>query len=156
MSLHPYFQKFVDNSFIDNDIAPGSVVANYTIPYLRLAEMYLIAAEAENEINGPEQAYPYINAIRWRARTDKTNPLMVPDLQNLTKEQLRDSILLERKKELHLEGSTWIDMKRTNTLQKIQTIRSQTLINPIGVYNQAWPIPDEEVISNNIEQNPMP
>lgn len=81
---------------------------------------------------------------------------MVPDLQNLTKEQLRDSILLERKKELHLEGSTWIDMKRTNTLQKIQTIRSQTLINPIGVYNQAWPIPDEEVISNNIEQNPMP
>jgi hypothetical protein len=154
--LPSYFQKFADNSIIDNNIAPGSVIANYTKPYLRLAEMYLIAAEAENEVNGPGQAYQYINKIRWRARTDKSNPALVPDFERMTKEDLRNAIYLERKKELHLEGSTWIDIKRTNTFDRIQEIRSQSLVYPIGPYNQTWPIPDEELISNKIEQNPMP
>ncbi len=154
--LPSYFRKFVDNSIIDNNIAPGSVIANYTRPYLRLAEMYLIAAEAENEINGPQQAYQYINKIRWRARTDKSNPALVPDFEGMTKEELRNAIYMERKKELHLERSTWIDLKRTNTFNRIQETRPGSLVNPIGIYNQTWPIPDEELISNKIEQNPMP
>lgn len=155
-TLPPYFQKYVDNSIVDRDIAPGSVVNNFTKSYIRLAEMYLIAAEAENEINGPSQAYQYVNKIRWRARINKSDPNHVPDLDNLNKEQLRDAILLERKKELHLEGSTWFDLKRSNTISRIQVIRPQSLVNPIGAYNQTWPIPDEELISNKIEQNPMP
>ena len=155
-TLPTYFQKFAINSVIDNNIATGSVIANYTKPYLRLAEMYLIAAEAENEINGPEQAYQYVNKIRWRARTDKSKTDLVPDFKGLSKENLRNAIYLERKKELHLECSTWIDIKRTNTFDRIQDIRPQSLIYPIGLYNQTWPIPDEELISNKIEQNPMP
>lgn len=154
--LPSYFQKYVDNSIVDRDIAPGSVINNFTKSYIRLAEMYLIAAEAENEINGPSQAYQYINKIRLRARVDKSNPNHVPDLKNLDKEQFRDAILLERKKELHLEGSTWFDLKRSNAINRIQEIRPQSLVNPIGIYNQTWPIPDEELISNKIEQNPMP
>lgn len=36
-------------------------------PLFRLAEMYLIKAEAENEINGPAAAEQYLNAVRDRA-----------------------------------------------------------------------------------------
>jgi hypothetical protein len=134
----------------------GAMITSYPIPILRLAEMYLIAAEAENEINGPAQAYQYINRIRWRARTDKSNPDFVPDLQNLTKEQFREAVYLERKHELHLEGYSWMDLKRTNTLNRIQDIRGDRLTHPIGIYNQTWPIPDTEIVNNNIKQNPLP
>jgi hypothetical protein len=62
---------------------------------------------------------------------------------------------MERKWELHLEGSTWYDLKRTNTLSRIQTVRGPTLIKPIGAYNQTWYIPDVEIQNNNIPQNPL-
>ncbi len=154
-TLKPYFQKFVNNQFIDNGLAPSaSGLCNYTIPFLRLGEMYLIAAEAENEVNGPANAYQYINKIRWRARIDKNNPADVPDLSGLSKDQFRDAVLMERKWELHLEGSTWFDLKRTNTISKIQTIRGADLVHPIGTYNNTWYIPDDEITNNNIPQNP--
>lgn len=155
-TLAPFFHKFVNLAWIDQ----GVITANagrleYTVPLLRLAEMYLIAAEAENEINGPTAvAYQNINMIRWRARVDKSDPTHVPDLAGLTKDQFRDAVLLERKWELHLEGSTWYDLKRTNTLNRIQTIRGASLVHPIGANNNTWYIPDVEILNNNIPQNP--
>lgn len=154
--LAPFFTKFVNLAWIDN----GTIAANagkleYTVPILRLAEMYLIVAEAENEVNGPANAYQYINKIRWRARVDKTDPTDVPDLSGLSKDQFRSAVLMERKWELCLEGSTWYDLKRTNTLSNIQTIRPTTLVHPIGAYNQTWYIPDIEIQNNNIPQNPL-
>lgn len=154
-TLAPFFHKFVNLDWVDD----GVITANagrleYTIPILRLAEMYLIAAEAENEINGPGIAYQYINTIRERARINKSDLTQVPDLSGLTKDSFREAVLMERKWELHLEGSTWYDMKRTNTLSKIQTIRGSDLVHPIGTYNNTWYIPDNEITNNNIPQNP--
>jgi starch-binding outer membrane protein, SusD/RagB family len=154
-TLAPFFTKFVNLEWIDQ----GVITANagrleYTFPLLRLAEMYLIAAEAENEISGPANAYQYINTIRRRARVNKNDPSHVPDLAGLSKDQFRDAVLMERKWELHLEGSTWYDLKRTNTLNRIQTIRGASLVRPIGAYNNYWYIPDIEITNNNIPQNP--
>lgn len=154
--LSPFFQKFVDDSIINAGLTASSpgVIVSYTLPYIRLSEMYLIAAEAENEIDGPANAYQYINKIRWRARVNKSDPTDVPDLKGLTQDQFRQAVWMERKWELYLEGSTWFDMKRTNTFHRIQDIRGSGLINPIGSYNQTWLIPDNEVVNNNIPQNP--
>lgn len=155
--LLPFFQKFVDLTYLDaGKPASGAGVLAYTLPILRLAEMYLIAAEAENESNGPTiTAYQNINKIRWRARVNKSDPIHVPDLAGLSKAQFKDAVLMERKWELSLEGSTWYDLKRTNTLNRIQTLRPTTLANPIGPYNQTWYIPDVEIQNNNIAQNPL-
>lgn len=153
--LPTFFAKFVDTTLINNGTgASGAGIVSIAIPLLRLAEMYLIAAEAENEINGPGAAYAYVNEVRRRAREQRNNPAQVPDLASLTKDQFRDAVLMERKWELHLEGSTWMDLKRTGTLGRIQTVRGTTLAHPIGVYNQTWLIPDVEVTNNNIQQNP--
>lgn len=152
--LAPFFQKFVNNAYIDNGSTPSGVIDAYAYQIMRLGEMYLIAAEAENEVHGPAEAYQYINKLRWRARVDKSNPEDVPDLAGLSKDAFRDSVLMERKHELYLEGSTWFDLKRTNTLNRIQEIRGNTLTHPIGAYNNTWYIPDVEITNNNIEQNP--
>lgn len=153
-TLPAFFQKFVDTKAIDGNVGPGSASISYTLPILRLAEMYLIAAEAENEVNGPANAYQYINRIRARARINKADPAQVPDLGGLSKETLRQAIWMERKWELSTEGSSWFDLKRTNTLTNIQTARGSELTVPIGAYNQTWLIPTEEVTNNNISQNP--
>jgi hypothetical protein len=152
LTLNPFFTKFVDLTALNT--GPASARIEYTVPILRLAEMYLIAAEAENEISGPANAYQYINKIRWRARVNKVDPTNVPDLAGLSKDQFRDAVLMERKWELHLEGSTWYDLKRSGTLSRIQTVRPTTLIHPIGAYNNTWYIPDIEIQNNNIPQNP--
>jgi hypothetical protein len=153
-TLAPFFQKFVDNAFTDAGQTPSAIISSYTIPFLRLGEMYLIAAEAENELNGPGGAYTYVNTIRERARVDPSNPVDVPDLAGLTQAQFRDSVYVERKRELSQEGSTWFDLKRTQTLGNIQTVRASSLAIPIGAYNNTWYIPDNEIENNNIPQNP--
>lgn len=151
-----YFQKFVDEQFYEDELSPATAnsTLGYTSQIIRLAEVYLIAAEAENEVNGPANAYQYINKVRQRARIDKNDPLQVPDLKGLSKEDFRKAVLSERKWELHLEGSAWFDMKRTQTFDKVQEARGASLAVPVGAYNNTWLIPDFEVSNNNIAQNP--
>jgi hypothetical protein len=95
------------------------------------------------------------DTIRARARIDPSNPADVPDLSGLTQAQFQSAVVMERKWELHLEGSTWFDLKRTNTLSNIQTVRAASLAIPIGSYNNTWYIPDVELNDNNIPQNPL-
>ncbi|MBO9728731.1 MAG: RagB/SusD family nutrient uptake outer membrane protein [Chitinophaga sp.] len=154
-TLPAFFAKFVDLSTIDQNIGPSNAKVPYSFPIVRLAEMYLVAAEAENEVNGPAQAYQYINKIRWRARINKNSTTDVPDLKNLGKDQFRDAVLMERKWELYNEGDAWFDLKRTNTFQRIQAVRPTSLSVPIGPYNQTWLIPTQEITNNNIKQNPQ-
>lgn len=154
-TLAPFFTKFVNLDWLEEEVITANAGRlEYTMPLLRLGEMYLIAAEAENEINGPANAYQYINKIRWRARVNKSDPSNVPDLAGLTTDEFRDAVLMERKWELHLEGSTWYDLKRTHRIDRIQTVRGNQLVHPIGEYNYTWYIPDSEITNNNIPQNP--
>ncbi|MES2276058.1 MAG: RagB/SusD family nutrient uptake outer membrane protein [Bacteroidota bacterium] len=51
-------------------------VANYTptnFPVLRYSDVLLMAAEAENEVNGPNNAYQYVNMVRKRAYAKDLN-----------------------------------------------------------------------------------
>uniref|UniRef100_UPI0018EC8F45 RagB/SusD family nutrient uptake outer membrane protein n=1 Tax=Pedobacter sp. ASV12 TaxID=2795120 RepID=UPI0018EC8F45 len=153
--LAPFFQKYFDTTGISKGATSSTVINPWNFIYIRYADMYLVAAEAENEINGPNGAYMYINAVRKRARVDKSDPTNVPDLSGLTQDDFRKAVLKERKWEFALEGNTWFDMKRTNTFQLIQAERGSQLINPIGPYNQTWLIPDIEITANNIPQNPL-
>ncbi len=157
IALRSYFNKFINEQFFEDELTPSAAnnTLGYTSPIIRLAEMYLIAAEAENEMNGPDNAYQYINIIRERARIDKNDPSNVPDLSGLTKDQFRQAVLLERKLELHLEGSAWFDLKRTQTFNEVQQARGASLVVPIGPYNNTWLIPDFEISNNNIAQNPL-
>lgn len=150
-----YYNKYINEEYLEQELpASNTNILTWQTQLIRLAEMYLIAAEAENEMNGPAAAYPYINAIRKRARMDANDPTHVPDLSGLTQDQFREAVLLERQHEFYEEGFAWFDMKRTQTFGKVQKARGERLNVPIGVYNNTWLIPDTEILNNNIPQNP--
>lgn len=149
-----YYNKFIDESQLEAELPPASAQSDYTFPLIRLAEMYLIAAEAENEMNGPDGAYQYINEVRRRARVDKGDVTHVPDLTGLSQAQFTEAISDERKWELFTEEHAWYDLKRTNSFDQVQLARGADLIVPIGSYNNTWILPELELINNDIDDNP--
>ena len=76
-------------------------------PYLRLAEIYLSAAEALNEVNGgpTSDAYRYVDIVRARAGLNGLS-------QGLSQQEFRDAVLQERAKEFGYEEVRWFDLIR--------------------------------------------
>lgn len=122
------------------DIATG--VDNVIV--LRLADMYLTRAEAglNTTIAGytATNARADINAVRNRA-----------GLANFggTDGQLLAEIALQRRLEFAFEGHRWFDLVRTNTA---------TVVLGIDANKTLFPIPESEIINNNLigpaNQNP--
>lgn len=107
----------------------------------RLADVYLMAAEAENELNGPDNAYQYINKVRERAYE--------PDqpLSGLTKETFRQAIYDERRWELGGEGHRRMDLIRWGILEDVIKSTEYRIWDPaanIRPYHVLLPIPPEE------------
>lgn len=79
---------------------------------IRLAEMYLIAAEAQHKLNDNATAAQYINDIRERA----AKPGHEADMEVAAADIDIDFILDERARELAGEQLRWFDLKRTGKL----------------------------------------
>ena len=135
--------------YADRNSVGGSHATN--IPILRVADVYLIAAEAEARLNGATaNAYLYINRVRNRAGLDGLT-------EGLGKDAFVAAVLQERSWELYAEGDRWYDLTRTNTFRQVipgavnDVYRTR---NP-QARNQYFPIPQTEVNANNLlEQNP--
>ncbi|MCD7937647.1 MAG: RagB/SusD family nutrient uptake outer membrane protein [Tannerellaceae bacterium] len=91
----------------------------YPYPLIRLADLYLMYAEALNEYYGPtEEVYEYINKVRRRAGVPEVQEvwrdasLAKTVNKHTTKEGMRDIILQERSIELAFEGIRFWDMQR--------------------------------------------
>jgi starch-binding outer membrane protein, SusD/RagB family len=98
------------NDFEDNE--NGEADDNYFI--LRLADIYLMFAEAENEINnGPtNDAYEYLNRVRRRAFGEPVTGASVHDYADLDYSRFLDKVYHERRLELAYEGQRWFDLLR--------------------------------------------
>lgn len=138
--LHwPYIPKLWDLHQIDS---PRGNHGDNTIIF-RLADIYLMAAEAENELNGPGDAYQYINKVRERAY-DPDKPLI-----GLDQESFRQAIHDERAWELMGEDHRRIDLVRWGIL--VETVKN-TQYNPsfteapnnIEPHHAYFPIPIQE------------
>lgn len=111
----------------------------------RLADVYLMAAEAENELNGPANAYQYINEVRKRAY-DPEQPL-----SGLTQQQFREAIYDERKWELAGENHRRMDLIRWGILLDVVKQTEYRVYNPaenIQPRHVLLPIPVEELRLN--------
>lgn len=101
----------------------GVGLVEYAWPEIRLADLYLMYAEALNEAEGPVQGvYDYVNRVRERAGLEtvqyswdnfSTNPN-----KYRTKEGMREIIRRERLNELALEGQRYWDMLRWKTAEE--------------------------------------
>lgn len=122
-----YKQRFLDENESPNEF----------LTVLRLAEIYLIRAEAraqQNNINGAQED---INVIRARAGLAVTSAV--------DRNSLLTAIQQERKVELFTEfGHRWLDLKRTEkataTLSPVKPGWQETDV--------LWPIPLDEFLNN--------
>ena len=83
---------------------------------LRLAEEYLVVAEADLQLGNAAEAAQYINVLRTRAAV-KTPVNHTADMQIQPSDVTLDFILDERARELCGEFTRWFDLKRTQKLQ---------------------------------------
>lgn len=90
--------------FFDETVEPTDRNHFKNIMIYRLAETYLIGAEAHMMLGNTSKALEYLNAVRTRANTD---PVSEIDLQ---------AILDEGARELAFEGQRWYTLKRTGKL----------------------------------------
>lgn len=92
----------------------------YPYPLMRLADLYLMKAEALNEYNDAPngEVYDAINVVRQRAGIPNVEQVWADGTiarttnKHRTKEGMRDIILQERSVELSFEGSHFWDMLR--------------------------------------------
>lgn len=123
---------------------PGADPVEHYIVF-RLAEQYLIAAEAGAQLGEIESAVDALNVIRVRANLD-------PLEYNITKDELLSIIEHERRIELFAEwGHRFFDLRRWNKLDDVMKN-----IKPLwSDKSKYWPIPISEIQSNpNLKQNP--
>jgi len=139
--------------------------SNYTLrhyapqnfPLIRLADVILMYAEAQNEVlESPDQSvYDAVNAVRTRAG--------MPNLPTgLNKDQMREKIRHERKIELCGEGMRYSDIRRWKIAKDVVDGVDVRAFNgksyrvrgfPDHFY--LWAIPQQEISLNpKLEQNP--
>jgi hypothetical protein len=153
----------------------GFTQERYAFPIIRLADLYLMYAEALNEVNGPNaEVYMYIDSIRHRTGLRGVveswrDYALEPDKPS-TKAGMREIIRRERLNELAFEGSRFWDLKRwrlAETCFKNNPIRGLRIdenenISVEEIYrlnystkDYLWPIRVSNLANNpNLVQNP--
>ena len=127
---------FVNNKFRDNATGTDGV------HILRLAEMYLIRAEARVRTGDFAGASLDVQTIRRRAFGDTSLVYTLPT----TETEAIDAILAERRLELAFEGHRWHDLVRTG--------RASSVLN-ITAGQNLMPIPQSAIdVNANLTQNP--
>lgn len=84
------------------------------LPMYRLADMYLLYAEALNKKGDRPNALKYLNVVHQRAGL---SAYTLPQVN--TEIMMEDTILVERQKELFAEGKRWFDLVRTDHVLQI-------------------------------------
>lgn len=109
----PYVDKYKDPDGVDARNHENDLFI------MRYAEIFLIKAEAENELNGPTTvAYDAFNEVRKRARKANGQERTVPaDLQpGLSQDEFRMAVFNERGLELFAEGHRFFDALRVRSI----------------------------------------
>lgn len=130
-------------------------------PIIRLADVYLMLAEAYNETGNKSKAVEYINLVRARVNMPGINSNSTYLAAN-TKEEIFNRIFRERAFELAGEGIRDSDLRRWHLSHKILNrievgITGKTMFT--RVFNESrdylWPIPASEIeINPSLTQNP--
>lgn len=172
-----YFMKKLINP--NGAINQNTWVPYYEFPFpvIRLADLYLLYAEALNEVKtAPDtEVYEYIDLVRVRAGLKSvaeswSQHSKSPDKYK-TKTGMREIIKQERLIELAFEGQRFWDLRRWKDAEKYmnQPIRGwdisgsglafynvTTIFTPSYTFKDyLWPIREQEIIKNaNLLQNP--
>jgi hypothetical protein len=137
-------QGVLVKKYMDPDPISGPGGSACNVPILRLADVYLIAAEAEARMNGATAlAYSYVLPVRQRAGlANLPAGLSAPDFIN--------AVLQERSWEFFAEGDRWYDLTRTNTFLQVipSAVNNVFPVRNPQTRNRYFPIPEREIQAN--------
>lgn len=149
INMYPSLTKVDDFKRPSINFAEGS--RDYIV--YRLAESYLIAAEALLQDGQPAEAVDYVNAIRRRAAWPGKEIQM-----EITSAELDiDFLLDERGREFYGEQKRWLDLKRTGKLvERVKLYNPTEAADNIQEYHTLRPIPANQLTrtTNEYPQNP--
>ena len=125
---------------------PNSIGAygSNNIYLLRLADAFLIAAEAQARAGGPAtESYSYVDSVRLRAGL----PILT---RGLSQPAFIDSVLQERSWEFFGEGDRWYDLTRTNQFLTVvpTAVNADYPARAVAPKNKFFPIPQVEINAN--------
>ncbi|MDR0543074.1 MAG: RagB/SusD family nutrient uptake outer membrane protein [Dysgonamonadaceae bacterium] len=176
-----YLCKKLINSLSSTNTSGGFTNTRYPFPIIRLADLYLMYAEALNEVESSPTAevYKYIDLVRERTGLEGVvkswNDHAVAAKKNkpATKEGMRDIIRRERLNELAFEGIRYWDVRRWKIAEEIYnkepvrglSVRGTTFdefYTIVPLFEQKFskkdylfPIKESTLLSNsNLVQNP--
>ena len=155
------------------------LLTSYPYPLIRLADLYLLYAEALNEVNTAptDDVYNYVNLVRARAGLatvqNAWSNYSISPTKYTTREGMRSIIQRERAIELCFEGQRYWDLLRWKTaaqdLSGNVTGWDRTAKNADLFYRELtfysrkfvaprdylWPLDDQDLLNNpNLVQNP--
>jgi hypothetical protein len=134
---YPTLSKFMDPTRASLNEAQSA----RDVFVIRLAEVYLIAAEAQMQLGNTQQAADYINVLRTRA----AKPGKAAAMQIKPAQVTLDFILDERARELAGEQLRWFDLKRTGKLvERIKAYNPDNAVN-IQAHHVLRPIPQTQL-----------
>ncbi|MEO7309730.1 MAG: RagB/SusD family nutrient uptake outer membrane protein [Chitinophagaceae bacterium] len=152
-NYYPY--KYI-NTYVDIAAGTGDGNSGKDWYILRYADLLLMYAEAVNESAGPAGAFSSIDKVRVRAGLD-------PLPTTLTKDQFREAVYLEERRESPFEGHRWFDLVRTGRAVAVMNAKIKPLSDadnvglaaPIDEHNLLLPIPSiVRAIAPQVAQNP--
>lgn len=136
-ALFPTLKKFFDTKRPDLTYEAGS--RDFFV--YRLADVYLMLAEAQLKVGNIAEATEAINAVRYRAGWPgkKDNMLIAEKDMNM------ELVIEERARELAGEQMRWLDLKRWGLLiERVKQYNPQAAVN-IKDYNVVRPIPQTQI-----------
>lgn len=114
----------------------------------RTADFYLIAAEAWNELNRPDSAKVYLEALMSKRYTPAQFTVQQEALRQMDQTALRGEIADERLRELAFEGHRWFDLRRTGRPALTKTHNGTAYTLEAGDSRYTLRIPSEAVAAN--------
>ncbi|MBQ8674456.1 MAG: RagB/SusD family nutrient uptake outer membrane protein [Bacteroides sp.] len=114
------------------ELAPNSDYVHTPILVSRIAEIYLIKAEALGKEGGAATLHEF---LKNRYEGDV---LTEAEIKSMSDADYQDLILDERRREFYAEGMRWQDVKRTQRYDLLKTLNGRT-------YLMYYPIPQEEI-----------
>jgi hypothetical protein len=142
----PHFNKYFDPA---TPASPGQSSKN--TPIIRFAEILLIYSEAVNEQSGPTpEAFSGIDRVRTRAGI----PLLSVTSPTISKDDFREAVFEERRKELVFEYQRWFDLARRGPEYFVAKLKAAGKANaqPKHIH---FPIPQRELdLNKNLKQVP--
>jgi starch-binding outer membrane protein, SusD/RagB family len=116
--------------------------AQEVIPMCRLAEQYLIRAEARAQQNNLTGALADLNAVRARAG--------LPASTAVSQADVLAAIQRERRVELFTElGNRFFDLRRTGNLDAVMNVVAPLKGGSWSSYKEWWPIPLSDIQNDN-------